>query len=135
MADFEDLIDSFVDLLSGINLPEGDELMENVHNTLNSLINKISDAHIGLSDEQTTMIVEKFAEAFHLPEDTVSSNLDAIIHTNSESLADKVSDKVSEIPIAKENSGSAISFTGNCWDECIASVQDAGKRLTCGYHA
>lgn len=27
------------------------------------------------------------------------------------------------------------TFTGICWEECLASVGDPGKRLTCGYHA
>lgn len=138
IMDFDDLLNSLTELLGHLveNLPEGVNLMEEAQDKFEEILGLISSSDIELNDDQKSEIVSKIADAINATPESVSENLDTIMKTSSTSFADQTVDKVTGIPTNEVTKGQDISFTSiGCWDECIATVDEAGKRLTCGYHS
>jgi len=137
MSDFDDLFEHLTDIIGEAidKIPNGSEIVENIQNSIHFVLDKLNDASIELDDEHRDVLISKLAEALNTSPESISENLDTIT-LSSESFADKVTENVTDVPIDDSSKAWDGSFqSAGCWDECIASVGEASKRLVCGYHA
>lgn len=136
MSDFDELIDFLTDAIGQVvdNIPNGDDIIDHVQDSIQSVLEKLDDMNVDIDDENKEIIVNKLAEALNVSPEMVSDSIATISQADSTSFADNVSDNVSDIEISTDKTWKG-DFQGICWDECLASVKDPGKRMTCGYYA
>lgn len=99
---------------------------------LHSLVDKITDSGLEIDDSNRDFFLNQIAEALGDAPETIAENLSALAGGG---LAMPDNLDFTEVNIQNGGNGSEISFgSAVCWDECIASVKEAGKRMTCGYY-
>lgn len=135
MSDFDELIDYLIEVIGEVieKIPN-EELVENVQDTIQSVWDKLSNSEYEIDEEHKEILIDKLADALNLSPDVVSDHIDIITHADSASFEDLTTEKVSEVSLADNKTWDGEFTSAGCWDECIASVDDPSKRLTCGYH-
>jgi len=110
-----------------------DSLMDKSTDAIHSIVDKISESGIALDGASREGILSQIAEAIGGAPESIADNLAALASEGGLSLPG--SEDFGEIPISDTGTGGDVSFgSAGCWDECIASVKEAGKRMTCGYY-
>lgn len=147
---FDQLINAVSEHLSGItDCGALDNLMEQSSSLINDSIANLDDNISNLDESSFNEIVSHVIDSLGIEASSAAENISVAAGIDSTSFLGNVGEEAfsnidlgitenldgSETIGAENKSGWQGQFTGNCWDECQASVQDPGKRLTCGYHA
>lgn len=133
MSDFDEFIDFITDVIGEAidNIPADEELSEHVQDTLNVVLDRLSDSQFELDEEHEEIIINYLADALNISTEEVSEQLETISSISDSSFDDVTAEGVA----AGENAGKWNGEFGSagCWDECYATTKDHGKRLSCGY--
>lgn len=148
---FDQLINAVGEHLSGITDSGAlDNLMEQSSDLINESIANLGDNISNLDESSFNEILNHVIDSLGIDAASAAENISVAAGIDSTSFMGNAGEEAfSKIdlgitenldgsePFANESKsgGWQGQFTGNCWDECQASVQDPGKRLTCGYHA
>lgn len=148
---FDQLIDAVAEHLSGIADSDAlDALMEKSSDLIQESLANLDDNVSALDETTFTQIVNNVVQSLGLDPTTAADNISTVAaidgtaftgHGIEENFTQidlntpgKLAPDESVVPQPHRKPWGG-AFTGNCWDECQASVKDPGKRLTCGYHA
>lgn len=134
----EELLSQIAEGLSGMgDVIDVDNIMDNASDSLHDLMDNLSESGVDLTDENRQLIVDQIMEAVGGDPNLIADNLAALADNGFDWPANDAFPDTTDVDLgAAAGNGGEISFgSAGCWDECIASVQDAGKRMTCGYHA
>lgn len=131
--DFDELLDQFLESISHIvdNLPSGEDVMDAVHDKLQSFIDNIEISDINLSDDQSETLINKLSDVINEPADSVRNAIEAVQNSDN-SVIDQVDNEVTDINPDKFKG--EPNFTGICWDECLVSLGTGSKRYYGGYY-
>ena len=110
-----------------------DALIDQSSEALHSIVDKISESGVEIDENNREFFLNQIAEAIGGAPETIADNLSALAEGGGLAMPDNLD--FTEVNIQDGGNGSDISFgSAGCWDECIASVKEAGKRMTCGYY-
>lgn len=117
-----------------------DEIMDSASDAVHSLVDAISDNGAEMDDAMRDSLIERLTEAISGEPSEIIENLAAITDNPLDFVQDGSDFCSSDVNFSAESVGEVsdttkqISFgSAGCWDECLATTQDHGKRLTCGY--
>lgn len=131
MSDIDDFLDLIGELID--KLPNGEEIVDNIQDSIQSIWDKLNDSNIELDDEHKELLINKLAETWGESPDVVAKNWD-VITSNAPEFVDNTKDKVTDVDISDSFKQWKGEFTDGCWDVCVASIGEGSKRMTCGYY-
>ena len=148
----DDILDSLIDALGDrlSDLVGSDQLgsvMEQATDALNHTLSNLDIEH--LDPGSFDNIIDQVVSTLGLDPSTAADHLGTVSNLDQISFSGHGLDgSFTTINMNGPNTSGTIvenldhthkswqgEFTGICWEECIASVKDAGKRMTCGYYA
>lgn len=123
--------DSLIEVISDI-LTNGDyaNVSEHVSDVIGDALQTMG-GNIELDPDTYQKVVDYISTFVGGDSTSVSENLDVINKITDASFSETGGEIADGI---KQSTGSDISFTSICWDECYVTVGDHGKRLACGYN-
>jgi len=135
MTDFNDFIDYLENVIGNAisNIPNGEGIADHVHETMQFVMDQVTNSEFELDDEHKAKLIEQLADAMNLSQDEVSEQLGTISKVGSSSFKDSTMDDVTDLDTKKLWNG---DFTSNppCWIVCENATGHAYKRMTCGYN-